>query len=430
MQTGYEGIRRKYDTAIFDRRQLSNGIPVWLQKSPIALDEGGKITAFLPSIGSQLDPTDQHGIAHFFEHIPFRGTVNKPSGDLVMRPITTRGGKVNVAYTSLDVTAYSIVDLTQEYFDLAAETLYEVVINPRIAEDDVAAERGVILNEHKRVYGDPNKVRAELFYKISYGPGHPLDHFPIGDESVIAGMTAERLRAFHMQYYHSGNIQLLCGCAFSEMEDIIERLERIFGGLPRTETTVPMVDRYAFCKEPGETEVIDPRVGRDYMFFRYPLPRGNSNQPNHGASSLAKVLAENIDSPLIRELRIKRGMVYETGLCNVVDQRGYLGFDVSFPVTRDNFALTHEIFLQTLKDLDPQTVLDKLTQWQLRRRILFQDPADACDDAIGEIVGWNEAFSFQQSEDFQDRVTFDEIFAWRDYLLQAEPYIIKMRTTE
>jgi len=106
------------------------------------------------------------------------------------------------------------------------------------------------------------------------------------------------------------------------------------------------------------------------------------------------------------------------------------GFDVSFPVTRDNFALAHEVFLQTLKELDSQTVFDKLAQWQLRRRILFEAPADACDDAIGEIVSWNQTFSFRQIEDSQDAVTLDSIFVWRDYLLQAEPYIIKMRTTE
>lgn len=430
MQTGCEGIRRKYDTAIFDRRQLSNGIPVWLQKSPVALDEGGKITAFLPGIGSQLDPEDQHGIAHFFEHIPFRGTLNKPSDELVVRPITMRGGKVHAAYTGYDVTAYSIVNLTQEYFDLAAETLYEIVINPRIAEEDVAAERGIILNERKMVYGEPKKVRGELLYKVPYGPGHPLDHFPIGDESVIAGMTAERLKAFHSRYYHCGNIQLLCGCAFSEMEDVIDRLERIFGGLPRTEPTVPAVDRYAFCKGPGETEVIDPRVGRDFMVFKYPLPRKNPKQPDHAALSLADALAENIDSPLVKELRVKRGIVYESGLCGVMDRRDYLGFDVFLPVTRENFALAREVFLQTLRELEPQVLLDKLQQWQLRRRIQFKDPADVCDDTIGEIVGWGQTFSFRQKEDFDDALTLDEIFAWRDYLLQAEPYIIKMRTTE
>ena len=301
MPTGYEGIRRKYDTAIFDRRQLSNGIPVWLQKSPIALDEGGKITAFLPGIGSQLDPTDQYGIAHFFEHIPFRGTVNKPSDELVMRPITLRGGRVHAAYTSLDVTAYSIVNLTQEYFDLAAETLLELVINPRIAEQDVLVERGAILNERKMVYGEPRKVRAEVFYNVPYGSAHPLGHFPIGDEAVIAGMTSERLKAFHEQHYHSGNIQLLCGCSFSEMEDVLERLECTFGSLPRTEPTVVAVDRYAFSREPGETEIVDPRFGRDYMIFRYALPRGNPKQPDHAPSSLADALAENIDSPLVRE---------------------------------------------------------------------------------------------------------------------------------
>ena len=102
---------------------------------------------------------------------------------------------------------------------------------------------------------------------------------------------------------------------------------------------------------------------------------------------------------------------------------------MAFPRHKREFYPNAGDFFSNVAGVRPQTVREKLTQWQLRRRIEFS-PDNACDSAVSEIASWGQTFSFRQEEDFQDAVTLDEIFAWRDYLLQAEPYIIKLRTTE
>ena len=81
MNTGLEGMRRKHDTARFVKNVLPNGVTIWNQESAIHVDEAIEIMGFLPNVGSQLDPQHKPGLAHFFEHMPFRGTKNSDHED-------------------------------------------------------------------------------------------------------------------------------------------------------------------------------------------------------------------------------------------------------------------------------------------------------------------------------------------------------------
>ena len=74
MNTGLEGMRRKHDTARFVKNVLPNGVTIRNQESAIHVDEAIEIMGFLPNVRSQLDPQHKPGLAHFFEHMPFRGT--------------------------------------------------------------------------------------------------------------------------------------------------------------------------------------------------------------------------------------------------------------------------------------------------------------------------------------------------------------------
>ncbi len=308
MQTGHEGSRRRYDTAVFNKHHLSNGITVWMQKSPVIVDDGGLLTVFLPGVGSTLDPLSHRGMAHFFEHVPFRGTKKKPSAELLAKPVTMLGGNiVNGTNTGQLRTKYCVSDLTAGHFDLAIETLYEMTINPLIAEDDVTTEIGTILKEYDRSCSDGQRMKWRVFFDAFYGSRHPLGHLPIGEREAIRAMTAQGLREFHERYYHSGNIHILCGGAFSEIPNALDRLEKIFGAMPKTEPTNFSVDWYALVHLRGEITVVEPRCGRDWLILKYPIVLDKTAlQPNQALMSLASILAEDLDSPLMKELLVKR----------------------------------------------------------------------------------------------------------------------------
>ncbi len=123
-------------------------------------------------------------------------------------------------------------------------------------------------------------------------------------------------------------------------------------------------------------------------------------------------------------------MVYESGWCFTGNRPNFLEFAAHIPISAENFSLAQDIFINALRDLDVRTIIDKFTGWQLQRRTSFKHPQNACHDCVDEIVDWGGPLSMREDEMREDAVTLDEVFAWRDYLLNAEPYVLKIKATE
>lgn len=428
MNTGYEGIRRRYDTAVFEKHTLANGITIWMQKSPILVDESGILIVVLPGVGSQLDPPDKKGTAHFFEHIPFRGTRKKPSSQAIIKPISLRGGSMSNTNITRERTQFCIQNLAPEDFELAVETLYEMVTCPLITENDVRLEIGTIMKEYERGCADGNRMTTRTYIETFYGSKHPLGHLPVGYPNTIENMSTELLWTFHKNHYHSGNIHIICGGAFSKIPSALSCLEKSFGKLSNNASAIPDIDWYGNTRI-TRLAVIEPQCKRDWLILRYSIPmRTKADRPNVALRALASILGDGVDSPLMEELRTKRGLIYGSGLCDASSKPRYLDFTMFAPVAAENFGLVQEIFKTVLKRLATQTIVDAFMGRQLKRRIAFDHPINTCRNIVEEIVKWGKPFSFAEDEEAEDKVTLEEIFNWRDYLLHTEPQVLEIRT--
>ena len=178
MNTGLEGTRRMHDTSVFKEEELGNGIHVWVQRPPILTDSSGTIRVVLKNVGSQLDPEGYSGTAHIFEHLPFRGTVRKPSTREVEDPIKEKGGNIN-ATTHQRLTEFRIGSLPARDFELAVETLAQMVAFPLMRPQDMELERGAIREEYRSLESDPEAARAEMILKTLFG-AHPWGRRTIG----------------------------------------------------------------------------------------------------------------------------------------------------------------------------------------------------------------------------------------------------------
>lgn len=425
IRTGFEGIRRRYDTSVFERSELSNGIPVWIQQSPILTDDGGELIIFLPGVGSQVDPIGTYGTAHFFEHLPFRGTKTKPSKELLVNPIKALGGDVN-AMTGMQRTKY-YVKLPREQFALAVETLYTMVLEPLLREEDVLGEIGVISQEYRRAYSNGDKLAFKIAVEFLYGKNHPLGHLSLGELESIRGMKTDSLKLFHSSWYHAGQFELVCGGAFSELDRLwlLGTLEKWFGSLPRTDRAQIVPDHSQLFGEKRHGIVYEPRCGRDVMAMIYPIPPKSENE-DYALRFLSSAIAGDIDSPLMIELREKRGLVYESNLCWVQTSQDIWMFNVRLPVPVASFVEARSVFREVLEKLSADEFLRRQKQRQLERKLAFKDPISACHQAVEEIVDWGRPFSDHEIERGQDEITLDETFKWRDYLLEAEPFICEI----
>ncbi len=411
-------MQRLYDTAVYEIHRLSNGIPVYVNRPPIQLDEEIKISVVLKNIGSCADPQESPGLAHFFEHMPFDGTKSYPSPELLVRPIEKEGGGVG-ANTSKARTVFYLRTLWQDV-SLFIDRLFEIVAHPKFTQENIDREKSVIEQEYFRYHKDPNYVLTSALDSLLY-EGHPFSHNIIGTLESIRSIEKNELWLYHSKYYHAGNIAIVCAGSILDPQKLIALLDGFFGAMKAKDSAriapVPSLPAKTFPVE-------NPDFGRDRACYIYSLPR-SSIQEQFAFHSLAEFISGNKYSPLIRELRIKRGWVYESGLVNIIKGIDRDIVDVAFPVKRNNFDEAYQIFLDILSSINKEEYEEYAAKQKKIRRTCFQHPFDTSDSVIGSILRNEKHLSYREREAISNSITLEDILKCRDIILSSKPFIFK-----
>lgn len=422
MNTGYEGIRRKYDTAVFEKNELENGVKIWLQKPPVLVNDAGSLMVILPGVGSQADFPDESGIAHFFEHIPFRGTRNKLSNIELVRPINEAGGCIDAKTGPF--YSFFMLETPKDSFEKALETLYEIICCPLIADENVESEKDVIENEFKSFNNKQANIELRAILKLIFA-NSPWEHLPIGSLKTIRGMTSEKLINFHSKYYHGGNIQIVCGGSFVEHPNAVEKIKDYFGNTPsgpKFEIDFPF-DLFSMTGK--EITISNPDFGRDVCYCVFPLPKV-SRKDREILSFIGRIMLGTLDSVLIQELRFKRGLVYEIGLFNFDMFSDFGIFYLFLPTNRKNFKEAMNVSRDVLAELDPNYIMTKQKSRQISRKRHFDEAESVCFDVKGDIFHFGRPISHFEEESLEDEITLEDVFRWRDYFLNIKPIKIEM----
>ncbi len=177
------------------------------------------------AVGSRDENKDRAGASHFLEHLLFKGTESR-SARSVAEAIDGVGGDMN-AFTSREHTAfYTRVPATSQ--DMAADLLFDVVANPALREEDVAAEGLVITEELIAAYDTPDDVVFISLYDALF-EGHPLALEVLGSQATIEAMTAEHIRSFHDEWYRPANL-VVAAAGGIDHDRLVARAEAHFRG--------------------------------------------------------------------------------------------------------------------------------------------------------------------------------------------------------
>ena len=193
--------------------------------------------------GGSRDESRYTGLAHLFEHMMFRGSVNIPP-EMHARLVNARGGRTN-AYTSRDYTVY-FEDVTSESLPLVIELEAERLANLDISEENLKSERQVVLEERRMRTEDQPMGRAmEALMALTF-QAHPYRWPPIGWRSDVERATVAASREFFDSYYAPNNIVIAIAGDF-DSEEALDRIRRTFGKLepveiPRNPTQEPEQD--------------------------------------------------------------------------------------------------------------------------------------------------------------------------------------------
>lgn len=262
-------------------------------------------------VGAADEPWGVSGIAHFLEHLMFKGTDEIPEGAF-SKIVAANGGSDN-AFTSYDYTAYFqriAADRLETVMRMEADRMVDLVIS----EDAVATERDVILEErNSRTENDPQALFSEQVSAALF-QNHPYGVPVIGWRHEMEALDREDALAFYERYYAPDNAILVVAGAVDPEE--VRRLAEIHYG-PLAPSGRPPEAR---PQEPPQrahrrVEMADPRVRQPYVYRIYATPsRGTGDTADAAALSiLSSILGEGIQSRFAQALELGSKSAISTG---------------------------------------------------------------------------------------------------------------------
>src|SRR5215468_2786376 len=152
--------------------------------------------------GSRREMPEQNGIAHFIEHMLFKGTTSRSAEDIA-RSVDSIGGNLD-AFTAKELVCFNTKVLDQ-HLSQAFEVLADLVLNPMFREEDIEKEKGVILEEIKMEADSPDYLVHEIF-SSNFWKDHPLGKPILGTRETVRRFDDQMIRDFYQTNYSPANL--------------------------------------------------------------------------------------------------------------------------------------------------------------------------------------------------------------------------------
>ena len=300
----------------FSKKILANGLTVLHEKRDVP------VTTVMLGVkfGSAYEIAEEKGIAHFIEHLCFKGTKKRGAREIAFE-LEKVGGILN-AFTSEEETAYH-VKLPSDYLELAMDVIFDIFFNPVFPEEDVKKEANVICEEIRMYHDNPRAHVIEMIKKNLYG--NPFGMFIAGSEKTVRGMTREQLLKKHDEIYVPQN-SILSVVGNNNFEDVVKFAEKFCpkGMTPQRTTRGSILVSPKGCgPKSGSVDLKLPEIKMHNLkssetrkelqqanvVLGFHFPTGGAKE-RHAADVFSAILGQGMSSRLFTEVREKRGLVY------------------------------------------------------------------------------------------------------------------------
>ena len=343
---------------------LPNGIKIIVEQIPV---EAVNLSIWV-GVGSAVENDGINGMAHFLEHMVFKGSDRLNLGEFE-QAIESHGGNTNAA-TSQDYTHFYINVAPQDFAKLAPLQL-DIVLNPSIPDEEFQRERHVVLEEIRRSEDNPDRRIYRHISELVY------DHLPyrrpvLGPVEVISQVTAQQMQDFHRQWYSPNNITIAV-VGNLPVQEMISVIEQYFdeSGLdssnkaaiaPKSQTIPQSISQsiQSFASEPPFTEVVrrevtDSSLTQARLSMTWRVPGLVELEETYPLSILANILGSGRTSRMVQDLRENRRLVDRVSVSNsaMVWQGTFQVFaklniedvDMVERAVREHILLLHETYV-------------------------------------------------------------------------------------
>ena len=283
----------------YEKHTLENGVRIVLAPMPQAQSV---TVALMYAAGSRYETRETNGIAHFAEHMFFKGTENRPSSRDIAGEIDAIGGEFN-AFTGKEYTGY-YVRAAAEHRDTALDVLVDMLRHSKFEAEAIEREKGVIIEEMNMYFDTPRDYIGGVYEDLLYGD-QPLGWDIVGRKETVRAATRDMFMQYIDRWYKPE--RLVVGVGGKIDGDVLGAIQGHLGDLEPAETGEP---------DPASVNANGSRVRvhtkqSDQAHIALGVPSYPITHPDRYALQLlATVLGGGMSSRLFIEVRERRGLAY------------------------------------------------------------------------------------------------------------------------
>ena len=249
--------------------------------------------------GARNETADINGVSHLLEHMAFKGTARRSALDIAVE-IENVGGHLN-AYTSRESTVYYATVLKEDAA-LALDIVSDILLNSTFADDELARERAVVLQEIGQANDTPDDIIFDTFQETAY-PDQPLGRAILGTADIVSTMPRDTLKGYIDAQYGSDRM-ILSAAGNLDHDTLADLAEKAFGGVRASQAEAPQPGVYTGG---DNREIRDLEQAHLVMGFE---GVGYGDDDYYALAVLSTALGGGMSSRLFQEVREKRGLVY------------------------------------------------------------------------------------------------------------------------
>jgi predicted Zn-dependent peptidase len=385
---------------------LANGLPL----HRVALEGTRAVTILVAfDAGARTERADENGMAHFLEHLVFKGGEKYDHYKKVNETAERMGGTLN-AYTSHDLVAFHITVRAESAME-GIDLLTDFAGRPLLDADELDRERGVVIQEIQRYKDQPSAVAEELIDRAGFGE-HPLGRTVLGPEEHLRTFTRDAIVAFRQRRWSGrrggafivGNVDHVPGNG--AVAELFERFPR----LPEPEPYEPA---------PGlQRKVLVERrdSNQSHLRLMYRPDLDVTDAAQRAAFSIySTLLGGSMGSRLFDEIREQRGLCYSVwAVDHALADMGVLqlGAGLESSKTGEAYARMREIVAELHRDGPTEEEVERARAYAAGRRVLaFENTNAVARYAAAQAIVFGQDIDPDQAIDALDAASFDDVAA-------------------
>lgn len=361
----------------FSKKKLPNGLRYIL--IPMKYTES-VLSMVLVNTGADFEDKEENGLAHFLEHMCFKGTAKRPSAKDISLELDMIGADYN-AFTSRGYTGY-YARAHKKHGEKILEMMSDIFLNSTFPSKEIQKEQGVVIQEINMYADDPQQCAARVSNTLLYGD-QPAGREIIGTKESVASFNRKHLVEYHKKYYQAKNTLVVIAGNFKE--SVVEKqINSLFKGMKGGKKSI--VPKTIVKQDKAEVAIEYKKTDQTHLVLSF-RSSGYFDKNQSIIQSLSVAFGGNMSSRLFQKMREELGICYYIG-STVQTKHDTGAFTIYAGVSNDRVEEALEGIVSEIKKLKKEGItadeLKKVTECRLSGLVLNLETTEDYADLFGK----------------------------------------------